>query len=1169
MKKIALYLVFSILLLCARFGYAQNFKLLKTFGTKSGFDRIQRVSAEANGGCSFLFAYVTNGSKADTLNLGSYQYIKNPAFQSANFLVRLDSGGKVLKVRLLSQGKDLNNMCRDEKGNFYIAGQIGGSGVFDGITMSGTKGNLVFAKYDTDLNRIWLTQTGYSANPHDLFYSQGRLLFTCRASTGATTIGSRTFNFSYTNFVYGEINQSTGNVSWCNNLYKSSSFTDYVQLTGIQYLKGSFFITGISSTDVNLGGTGYLNKGGFIVKTDSVGNYKQAVLLQNKKYSGFSCLTTDGEFLYMSGNDLDSFYLDGKKIYSPNGELTVASYTPSLKLRWYYQPKVIDKSKLTGGPVIAASNEGYIYFGGILKTKIEMGGSLVSPSGSNDVFLFKMDYLGNVLWAANGGTNGEMFGLDAIAGRYVFAGGYFEKKITFGAYTDSSKGETDGWLTKIMDNSITRGNIKKGPYCAGDTIEIPFTKFGEFDTSNYFIAELSDENGNFETGAMELGRIKSNAAGTVLGKLPLLKVATSGKYNIRVRSTFPALQSFYRYDTLNLLIYSRDKANPGPPETICLGDTLKLSTYGGTKWGWSPKYNIDDVSKRQPLVWPTRDTIYQIIISDSFGCGLPDTAFKKVLVRKLPKTILKFTDTLLCDNTPFKIAAHFTGGDSTYYWQWLATPPGNQWLSLGKGKGKLADTILYRPSTTTTTPEKAGIILNDGCTSKSDTAFVTIGRRKKVNITNMLRDTTLCPGQKVKYKAFVSGGVTKYLRYLWINLNNNSVLSTSDSFVYVSTSSVKIRLIVNDGCTSMGDTSDLNISLKPILRAITNLRDTSVCYGQLLNLIASGKGGDSATYNFSWVLGGKLISSSANLVFKTEEHFSNKDENKTLQLVLKDNCSLPYDTVKKIIKIKTSPRVNFTNNVACSRTATKFMFTGSKPNAPVLTVFYWDFNKEITSNLENPSHKFAKVGLATSTLTLISNNGCRDTLSKKIEIKPQAKAIFITSDVCESDSAVFINQSEDATGFTWKFGDGNKSQIKTPKHKYQITSTTTYNVTLVAIAEGCSDSISQAITINKNPTCDFSFTKIGSKINLTASKTGFVSYKWVFGTTDSITNTITTYTYNQLEPDQKKVCLIATDLVGCSSKTCKDLTASISSASNQGFKLYPNPNNGQDRKSVV
>src|SRR5688572_27139868 len=97
--------------------YAQNFKMLKTFGTKQGFDRIQRISAEPNGGCSFLFAYVTTGTGPDTLKLGSYQYIKNPAYQSANFLVRLDSGGKILKIRLISLGKDLNNMCRDEKGN--------------------------------------------------------------------------------------------------------------------------------------------------------------------------------------------------------------------------------------------------------------------------------------------------------------------------------------------------------------------------------------------------------------------------------------------------------------------------------------------------------------------------------------------------------------------------------------------------------------------------------------------------------------------------------------------------------------------------------------------------------------------------------------------------------------------------------------------------------------------------------------------------------------------------------------------------------------------------------------------------------------------------------------------------------------------------------------------
>jgi hypothetical protein len=157
---------------------------------------------------------------------------------------------------------------------------------------------------------------------------------------------------------------------------------------------------------------------------------------------------------------------------------------------------------------------------------------------------------------------------------------------------------------------------------------------------------------------------------------------------------------------------------------------------------------------------------------------------------------------------------------------------------------------------------------------------------------------------------------------------------------------------------------------------------------------------------------------------------------------------------------------------------------------------------------------------------------------------------------------LFTNQSQDATSYLWKFGDGQTSNLPTPKHKYNITTTTTYNVTLVAqVLNGCSDSISKALTINQNPSSDFSYTYNGSKVDLKISKGGN-SYQWKFGTTDSAKTTATTYTHAIKSSDQHLVCLTATDVSGCSSQTCKNVTVGILKLSEKSFKIFPNPNNG-------
>jgi PKD repeat protein len=183
-------------------------------------------------------------------------------------------------------------------------------------------------------------------------------------------------------------------------------------------------------------------------------------------------------------------------------------------------------------------------------------------------------------------------------------------------------------------------------------------------------------------------------------------------------------------------------------------------------------------------------------------------------------------------------------------------------------------------------------------------------------------------------------------------------------------------------------------------------------------------------------------------------------------------------------------------------------------------------------------------------------------VNKKIEVKVQAKAEFEVKDVCENQTALFTNQSQDATSYLWKFGDGQTSNLQNPKHNYSISTTTTYNVTLVAqVLNGCADSISKALTINENPSSDFSYTYNGSKVDLKIAKGGN-SYQWKFGTTDSAKTTATTYTHTIKSSDQHTVCLTATDVSGCSSQTCKNVTVGILKLSEKSFKIFPNPNNG-------
>lgn len=363
-------------------------------------------------------------------------------------------------------------------------------------------------------------------------------------------------------------------------------------------------------------------------------------------------------------------------------------------------------------------------------------------------------------------------------------------------------------------------------------------------------------------------------------------------------------------------------------------------------------------------------------------------------------------------------------------------------------------------------------------------------------------------------------------------------------------------------CASSTSRTAISINVRPSLKAISNLRDTAVCFGQILNLTSNGKGGDSTAYGYTWFLDNKLLTTKDSLVLKTGNLFSSSGESKTIMLVLSDNCTAISDTIKKTITVLPNPKPDFSWGIACKAINTNFQYLGTKP----ISSFKWDFSGEGLAFTENPSKVFNTVGTKKITLTVTSNSGCKDSITKSLVIKPQAKAAFTINDICETDTARFVNQSQDAESFTWKFGDGLKSTLQSPKHFYNIGGVSkTFNVSLVAfVANGCSDSITQAITVNANPNSDFSYTSIKNQLNFYATTSGLTSYKWYFGNGDSATTKDGVYIYPK--SGQYTVCLKVTNAANCSSKSCKSVIETVDIPTvrdNQGFKLYPNPSSGK------
>ena len=885
----------------------QNFEWLKGYGSKSGFENIIDLETDKSGNSIYLLnaAERTSLTFIDSIQLDSIKVFLPSGKQSKSlFLVKSDKNGKVIQLKNIGNFQ-ASNIEIDEIGNIYVSGILVDTSflIVNGKKLDMGNGHLIVLKLDQNFNQIWLFQDGVDSliyyNGSQSYmnlvaYKNRKLLFNYNALI-KTKFGSTTYNPITMSPLYGEINSLNGNLIWTKSLLSTNSQIE-IAISNIISVGNCIYLTGNCRNSAQKGSytiiysDTFFGRESFVIKLDSVGAFIKKNRLYNGKTIVISSLASDQKNIYLGGHFVDTLKW-GSQIIAPeindyptnlsygSGkylQFFVASLSLNLTPRWFYRPQVNGKSissNYSGNVSKIYCNNDFIYAGVIQGGNSKING--IQIPDELGVLILKMDQLGNVLWYAKGGKmniNGIQVAIGAFDGKFVYIGGPFIDSTKFGILSILNKGigsgQADAFITKLSDNAIIRGQVKAGPYCAGDTLRIPYRKIGDYDTSNVFIAELSDADGNFTGGHRQLGRLKSNKDSVILARLPLFQVGSSEKYRIRILSTAPAVQSYYKVDTLRLLIYSKDKAFAGNDTTICNGDSVNLQTFGGTKWNWSPSFKLKDSTARKTPAWPDKTTRYKIIIADSSGCGMADTAFKTIVVRKLPS--IQFhtpKDTGVCIGGRMPLIASFHGGDSLgYTWQWASIDGLGNYSFPRSGSGKLADTLLYTMPVNELDSMRFVLYLNDACTPK--TAFynytLKVKKQKSRARFNGL-DTMVCPGKAIAVVAGFDAGDYSLYSWTWQEQNlsgswNNRRFGSNkgaDTFKYTLSplwqGKKNLRVLLKDQCTGLGDTAVYSLIPRDTLSLSLNSGDTTLCQANQYVFKVKAKGGNPSTYQYRWI----------------------------------------------------------------------------------------------------------------------------------------------------------------------------------------------------------------------------------------------------------------------------------------------------------------------------
>jgi PKD repeat protein len=216
--------------------------------------------------------------------------------------------------------------------------------------------------------------------------------------------------------------------------------------------------------------------------------------------------------------------------------------------------------------------------------------------------------------------------------------------------------------------------------------------------------------------------------------------------------------------------------------------------------------------------------------------------------------------------------------------------------------------------------------------------------------------------------------------------------------------------------------------------------------------------------------------------------------------------------VKVTVSSPGKPVAAFSASPASGKTPLTVTFTDNSSNIP--TKWKWSFGDGASSTIQNPKHKYSKAGKYTVILTVTNAKGS-NTVTETDYIKVISKPVSnFTSSITSGKAPLNVKFTDTSTGIStgwiWEFGDGSKSFVQNPTHKYSKAGTYTVNLTVKNAAGRNTVTKTEHIKVTAKPAANFTSSVTSGKaplnVKFTGTSTGTpATWKWDFG--DGITST--------------------------------------------------------------
>ncbi|MEM9935568.1 MAG: PKD domain-containing protein, partial [Bacteroidota bacterium] len=482
------------------------------------------------------------------------------------------------------------------------------------------------------------------------------------------------------------------------------------------------------------------------------------------------------------------------------------------------------------------------------------------------------------------------------------------------------------------------------------------------------------------------------------------KVLLAGSTNLRVQVT--DANTCMAEDSVFVLVHPLPPVEAGEEQELCLNEEVQLGASGATSYQWEADASLSAINIADPMASPRATLIYTVEGTDDNGCQNRDSV--NIVVHMLP-TANAGKDTAICvgDTT------HLSGdGGTQYAWQQEASLSATD----------IADPVAYP-----TQDQLYVLRVTDihSCTD-TDSVFIQVYELPNAEAGD---DIAVCIGDSTQLSA--TGGIA----YEWEAISGIADISVANPKLLLAGSST-ISVLVTDanGCMAE-DSVFVLVNALPLVEAGV---EQEICLFEDAQLQASGAN------TYQWRLNASLSGTGianpvASPVMTTLYQVEGTDQN---------GCKASDSLWVKVYPL---PVIDVQDSVSICEGESVVLGAFTNSSLPL----FWS-NGETGESilLENPEEQYYQV-VATTTM------GCKDSARTFLEIVPLPEAIFSVDkdfDV-EMLEVSFVNESLNATSYSWEFGDRATSTEENPTHTYTLTGE--YETELIAYNElGCPDTTS-------------------------------------------------------------------------------------------------------------